>query len=298
MIEEPLQAAQSVLAGHPANIILDLPFSGAMLMRRDSATGLESMLYDPLICMVLQGEKRVQAGTHDVTCGPGSLIVVSHALPIVSKITLAWAKAPYIAFIMPLDLSIFQELSGSVPGARLNGRADPALAIKATDFGLCETVARLLRLSGDSHAGPILAPIARRELHARLLLSPIGATLARRLWRDNPTNQIARAIERIQASVGAPLTIADLAAHAGMSRSSFHAHFRSVTGQSPIQFQKEIRLLAAQRMILGEDRAIASVAYEVGYESPAQFSRDYTRKFGVTPRQDRQTDRSPSTAIA
>lgn len=298
MIEEPLQAAQTVLVGRPANIMLDLPFSGAMLMRRDSATGLESMLYDPLICMVLQGEKRVQAGTHDVACGPGSLIVVSHALPIVSKITQASAKAPYIAFVMPLDLSIFQELSGSAPGARLNGCSDPALLIKATDFELCETVARLLRLSGDSHAGPILAPIARRELHARLLLSPIGATLTRRLWRDNPANQIARAIERIQASVGAPLTIADLAAHAGMSRSAFHAHFRSVTGQSPIQFQKEIRLLAAQRMILGEDRAIASVAYEVGYESPAQFSRDYTRKFGVTPRQDRQTDRSPSPAIA
>jgi AraC-like DNA-binding protein len=126
---------------------------------------------------------------------------------------------------------------------------------------------------------------------ARLLLSAQGSTLRRFLSREDPSNHVARAIASIRASIDAPLSVSALAEHAGMSKSSFHAHFKAVTGLTPGQYQKDIRLLEARRLILEGGQAISSVAFDVGYESPAHFSRDYARKFGRSPREDRNSDR-------
>ncbi len=120
-------------------------------------------------------------------------------------------------------------------------------------------------------------------------VSAQGSILRRFLRRDDPSNHVARAIASIRASIDAPLSISELADHAGMSKSSFHAHFKAVTGLTPGQYQKDIRLLEARRRILETRMAISSVAFDVGYESPAQFSRDYARKFGRPPRNDRTT---------
>ena len=146
----------------------------------------------------------------------------------------------------------------------------------------------------DDRAAPLLGPILLREIHARLLLSPQGAIFRRFLRRDDPSNHLARAIASIRASIGQPLSVGALAERAGMSRSSFHAHFKAVTGLSPGQYQKDIRLLEARRLIIESDVSIASVAFDVGYESAAQFSRDYARKFGRPPRDDRNGRRRSS----
>jgi len=153
---------------------------------------------------------------------------------------------------------------------------------------LLDAAGRLLKLARDDRAAPVLAPILLREIHARLLLSPQWAILRRFPWRDDPSNHVARAIASIRKSIDRPLSVSDLAKRAGMSRSSFHAHFKAVTGQSPGQYQKDIRLLEARRLIVEGNLAISSVAFEVGFESPAQFSRDYARKFGHAPRDDRR----------
>jgi len=176
---------------------------------------------------------------------------------------------------------------------------EPAGALVAypAEDDLLDAVERLLATARQSLAAPLLGPILLREIHARLLVSPQGAILRRFLRRDDPSNHLARAIASIRASIDQPLSVSALAERAGMSKSSFHAHFKAVTGLTPGQYQKDIRLLEARRLLVESDKPVSSIAFDVGYESPAQFSRDYARKFGHPPREDRKRERLAEPAV-
>lgn len=268
--------------------IAKLGLGEAVMLRRSRPSAIEGTLYQPLLCLVLQGAKDVAAGTHSVHCPAGHAIIVSHDLPVLSRITEASPEKPYIAFVLPVDLGLLRSFYDLLPDFDDGHDGLAALTSCPADAGLLDAVARFLVLArGDAAAG-LLGPILLREIHARLLVSAQGAVLRRFLRRDDPSNHLAKAIASIRASISAPLSVSALAACAGMSKSSFHAHFKAVTGQTPGQYQKDVRLLEARRLILEGGAAISSIAFDVGYESAAQFSRDYSRKFGHAPREDRK----------
>lgn len=133
----------------------------------------------------------------------------------------------------------------------------------------------------------LIAPITAREIHARLLLGPHAEPLHRLLWHETTASRIFGATRAIQSDLAKPLAVGDLAQQVGMSSSAFFEHFKAVTGTSPLQYQKDLRLLRARESLRQTNAKISDIAFAVGYESSAQFSREYARKFGVPPRQDR-----------
>ncbi|SDJ54164.1 AraC family transcriptional regulator [Aliiruegeria lutimaris] len=291
MKKELIQAAQDLIAPASADGVTALGVGEALLLRRSHPSAIEGSLYRPLVCLILQGAKDVQAGALSVHCPAGHAIIVSHDLPVLSRITEASPNAPYIAFVLPIDLGILRGFYDQTPDFADGNEPAGAIVSNPADPELICAVHRFLAMIRDDHAAPLLGPILLREIHARLLLSPHGAILRRFLRRDDPSNHLARAIGSIRGSIDQPLSVAALAERAGMSKSSFHVHFKAVTGLTPGQYQKDIRLLEARRLIVESDQAVSSVAFDVGYESPAQFSRDYARKFGRPPREDRKIER-------
>lgn len=293
MQSELIRLASELAAPDAVDGVTRLGLGGAALLRRTRPSDIEGTLYRPLLCLVLQGAKDVTAGTLSIHCPAGHAIIVSHDLPVLSRITRASPAEPYFAVVLPLDLGMLRGFFDQMPDIAEGADNPAALMACPAESELSDAVARYLALARQQAAALLLAPILLREIHARLLLSPQGAILRRFLYREDPSNHVARAIASIRASIDAPMKVSALAEHAGMSTSSFHAHFKAVTGLTPGQYQKDIRLLEARRLILDSTAAVASVAFDVGYESPAQFSRDYARKFGRPPREDRSTAREP-----
>lgn len=291
MKEDLIQAAEYLIASAAADGVTALGVGEALLFRQSHPSAIEGSLYRPLVCLILQGAKEVEAGALSVRCSARHAIVVSHDLPVLSRITEASPTAPYIAFVLPIDLGILRGFYDQMPDFADDGEPAGAIVGYPADPDLLGAIHRFLTIVRDDLAAPLLAPILLREIHARLLLSPHGAILRRFLRRDDPSNHLARAIGSIRDSIRQPLSVGALAERAGMSKSSFHAHFKAVTGLTPGQYQKDIRLLEARRLIVESDKAISSVAFDVGYESPAQFSRDYARKYGRPPREDRKCER-------
>lgn len=294
MLSEALKTACLILSENGGDADIELGFAGARLFRKTRPTAIEACFYYPLICLVLQGTKDVQAGALSVSCAQGHAIVVSHDLPVLSRIRQASPCAPYLACVLPLDLRILRSFQDQLPEFAESSEPESALAAYPVDPELLDAFGRLLKLAHHDRLTRVFAPILVREIHARVLLSPQGAILRRILGRDDPSTYVARTIASIRNSIDRPLSVSALARHAGMSKSSFHDHFKAVTGLTPAQYQKDIRLLEARRLIADSDLSVSSVAFEIGYKSPAQFSRDYTRRFGRAPRDDRKLVRYPS----
>lgn len=287
MQSAPIQIARELALANMSDGVTQLGMGEAVVLRRSHPSDIEGTLYRPLLCLILQGAKEVSAGLMSVHCPAGNAIIVSHDLPVLSRITEASSEAPYTAFVLPLDLGLLRSCYDLVPDFPNDDEYMGALMSHPAEAALLDVVARFIALSQDRAAVPLLGPIIMREMHARLLLSPQGAILRRFLRREDPSRHVARAIGSIRASIDAPLSVSALADQAGMSKSSFHAHFKAVTGLTPGQYQKNVRLLEARRLILEGRDAISAVAFDVGYGSPAHFSRDYARKFGHSPREDR-----------
>lgn len=257
-----------------------------LLMRSSSPTPIEGTIYKPLFCLVLQGEKVVRHGSSSVACPAGSGIIVSHDLPVVSQITAASPGAPYMALIIMLDLSKIRALcakSGTLPSEE----PGHILAAQPVDDGLIDAASRVLELGRSGDAAKLIAPAILDEIHARVLLAPHGAMLRRLMNSDDPASRIEKAIEIIRRSMTGPISVAELAAVSGMSKSSFHTHFKSITGLSPLHYHKQLKLVQARSDVLFSAKAISAIAYAVGYESASQFSREYSRQFGMSPRNDR-----------
>ena len=255
--------------------------------RRPVLTAMEAMIYEPLVCFVLQGAKEVGTQGGTVRASAGRMLVVSHDVPIVSRIIETTRERPYIALILPLDLSILRKLMSEMEEDQV-GRIGRALTLHEADEPLCDAFARLLDLVERPGEAGVLGPLVQREIHYRLLLSPQGATL-RALLAGGPAGRISDVIAHLRAHVADPVRTEELARLAGMSRSTFHTRFKAVTATTPLQYQKEMRLLQAREHLRLGGQSVSSVAFAVGYESPTQFSREYARKFGAPPREDLRT---------
>ena len=260
---------------------------GLMLLSSPAPTVCEATLYEPIMCLVLQGRKEAYLGDRHIEYGAGQSVIVSHAVPIVAGIMDATPEKPYVAMVLRLDLAILRSLYDEIGETALNGNANQSVHVSDTDVALVDAMARLFRLSRNPLEVQALSPLVLKEIHFRLLHARHGGMLRQLLWHDSPASRISKAIARIRSDFATQIPVAELAATAGMSPSAFHEHFKALTSTTPLQYQKDLRLLEARRLLQGGAISVSAAAYDVGYESPTQFSREYARKFGVSPRDDR-----------
>ncbi|NOD47158.1 MULTISPECIES: AraC family transcriptional regulator [unclassified Ruegeria] len=247
---------------------------------------IEAQVYEPIVCLVLQGKKETHIGDRLVQFGAGDSLIVSHSIPVLAAVTEASRQKPYVGLVFSLNLSILRGLYDEVGSAPAAPEMAQSLAASKATPDLIDAMTRLFRASQNAMDTQILAPMISREVHYRLLQADHGGMLRQMLWRDSPASRIARVIDVIRSGFRTSLPVSDLAQTAGMSVSAFHAHFKSVTAKSPLQYQKDLKLLEARRILSHGAVSVSQAAFDVGYESPTQFSREYSRKFGVSPRQD------------
>ena len=261
------------------------PSNLTMYFRHD-VSDIEASVYEPLVCLILQGSKTTSIGNGHVDLHPGDALLVGHDLPVVSRITEASKEEPYIALILSLDLGLVRSLHDQVIDAVPPDTQPRALSAWRADPSWLAPLTRYAQLIENPMDAQVLGPSILREIHYRLLLSPIGGILRRFLIADSHANRIARAIHLLRNEFRSPLSVAQLAQRAGMSPSSFHSHFKSVTSTTPRQFQKDLRLIEARTLLVERGHSVSEAAFGVGYESPTHFSRDYSKKFGVSPSRD------------
>jgi AraC-like DNA-binding protein len=220
-----------------------------------------------------------------IAYGPASYLVASLDLPITGTVTQADADSPYLCFCLYLDPAMLSDIALTLPAAAAveEGRA---LSLHPITPELLDAASRLTGLLGQPDSAALLAPLVERELLLRLMMGPSGGLLRAIASGDSRTGQIARAIRWLKAHYREPFSGPVLADLAGMSLSSFHDHFRRATAMTPLQYQKQLRLQQARQMMLAERIDAAEADYQVGYDSPSQFSREYRRLFGAPPQRD------------
>lgn len=251
----------------------------------DACAGPHQSMYEPMVCFVLQGRKRVTIGETIIEYDCATYMMATVDVPATGQIVNASPDKPYISVAIRLDPSTIAALlldADLVPGDA-NGRG---FAVNPINRDLLDPVHRLLRLLDTPADAGVMAPMIEREIIYRLLQGPQGAMLRQIARSDSRLSQIRRATDWIRRNYAAPLRIDHLASLAGMSSSSFHRHFKAVTAMSPLQYHKQIRLQEARRRLLAEQCEAARVGFAVGYESASQFSREYARLFGLPPARD------------
>lgn len=278
-MEELLQRAQRRLGAPGIGVQVAQPMPGLLLLAQASPTSFEATVYDPVLCLILQGRKQVAIGGQSLSFGPGECLLVSHDLPVRSRIT----RAPYTALVLDVDIAIVRKLYDQLEDAVLDD--DPASAAEThrAEPGLIDALRRYLELADAPFDAKVLGPLITKEIHYRLLVAPYGGMLRRLIRHDSIASAVARAIAHIRDDLRSPIAIPDLARRVGMSTSSFHKHFKTITSTTPLQYQKELRLLEARRLLRTNGASVTTAAFDVGYESPSQFSREYARKFGMPP---------------
>ena len=260
---------------------------GLSLFRRIEPTEPVSGIYEPSVCLVAQGAKRVMLGEDTYVYDAHHYLITSVHLPTVVQIMEASRSKPYLGIRLMLDLREISQLmvDSNLPPPRVQ-QSSRGMATGEVTLPLLTAFQRLIDLLAEQQDIPILAPIIQREIIYRLLVGDQGERLRQIASAGSQSHQIARAIDWLKANFSRPLSIDDLAAQVRMSSSTFHHHFRSMTALSPLQFQKQLRLQEARRLMLSEHLDAATAAFQVGYESPSQFSREYNgcsvpRRYGT-----------------
>ncbi len=263
----------------------ETPLDGLMLTRACAPSERIGAVYRPSFCVVVQGAKISALGDQMFRYTAGQCLLASVDVPVTAQITEASPERPYLAFSLAIDTAMVADFMIEQATA-LGQVADFApLSMSALTADLCDPLARLLDLLDAPRDLPVLAPLVQREIVWRLLCGSLGPTLRQIGLRDGHAARISRATAWIREHYAEPLRVSSLADIANMSVPSFHRHFKAVTTMTPVQFQKQIRLQEARRLLL-VNREIAAVGYAIGYESLSQFSRDYRRLFGVPPGRD------------
>lgn len=271
------------------------PIPGLAAVRAVAPSGLVYDISRPIACLVLQGSKHVTLGKQGFSFAAGESLLITADVPTVSEITRASIAAPYLSLVLELDRSVIAELlslADPVPAAGGPVRVEP------TEAEVADAALRLMRLLDRPASVPVLGAQLLREMHYWLLAGRHGAAIRGLGWPGGQAQRIARAVAVLRAEFARPLRVERLAAVAGMSPSSFHQHFRAVTSLSPLQFQKQLRLIEARRLMRSEGASASSAAFAVGYESVPQFTREYRRLYGLPPVRDTAAARGKARVAA
>ena len=260
------------------------PMSGLTLVRATRPSALQYAISRPLVALVVQGQKRVTMGSDVFDFGAGDSLVITADVPTISQVTAASVGHPYYSLVLELDQALLTELSVEMKLAPV-ADASP-IRIEPTDTEVADAAQRLLHLLDRPASIPVLGAQLLREMHYWLLAGRHGSAIRRLGWADDNIRRVARAVALLRADYALPLPVEKLAGTAGMSVSSFHQHFRQLTSLSPLQFQKQLRLIEARRRMIADGASASTAAYDVGYESVPQFTREYRRMFGMPPVRD------------
>lgn len=254
-------------------------------------------VYNPCLCIIAQGRKEVRLGEESYAYDPLTYLVASVALPVTGQVTDASTEQPFLSLALSIDPALITSLIAEMgPLSPADSAAKRGIYVDRLDPRLLDAVIRLLRLLETPRDIAMLAPLALREIFYRMLLSPQGYRLHESVVADSQGQRISRAVEWLHKNYDQQLRIEELARSVNLSPSTLHHRFKAVTALSPLQYQKQLRLQEARRLMFSENLEAAAACYRVGYESPSQFSREYSRLFGEPPQRDiarlRQTAQS------
>ncbi len=287
---ESLQSLIDLISRHaPTDGIHDTPIPGVSLVRSSKPTIPMPVVYEPTLCLIAQGRKHVVAGSASYVYDAATHLVASVDIPVMGSVIEASEQAPYLCLVLDLDMSVLSELA-------LRHRAPDdttdlptsGIELNTTTAPMLDAAVRLARLLDIPADIEELAPLVIREMLYRLLTGNANGIVRQMARGDSRLNQIGRAIAWIRNHYHEACRIEEMADVAGMSRSTFHAHFKAVTAMTPLEFRSQLRLQEARRLMVAQAFDAAGAGYRVGYDSPSQFSRDYVRMFGLPPGKDAQ----------
>jgi len=283
---DALAELQALIARHcPASHgMAETAIAGLTLLRSEVAAATATqVVYQPMVCLIAQGKKRVMLADEVLEYDAAKYLVSSLELPVSGCVIEATAERPYLALSLALDPEVLCAIAEQMPASADGRTTSRGLAVTALDQELLESFVRLLRLLDRPEQVDLLAPLIEREILYRLLMGEQASMLRGMALRDGRMRQVVRAANWLRENYARPFEMGALARVARMSEPSLHRHFKAVTAMSPLQYQKRIRLQVARERLAGD---AATVAFSVDYASPSQFSREYGRHFGKPPRQD------------
>ena len=260
---------------------------GLRIYKRSAPSELTRYTHQPSICFIAQGAKRILLGTDEYSYDRDRYLVTSIDLPIVAQVLEASQEKPYLGFALKLDQKEIAQMliEGNLPDPSPKS-SSRAMTVAKLTVPLIDALLRLIDLLDEPEAIPFLAPSIQREILYRILTGEGGIHLRQIGMKGSQNSQILRAVEWLKTNFNQALSVEDLASYSQMSLSAFHHHFREITAMSPLQYQKWLRLQDARRLILTAHYDVTRAAFKVGYESSSQFSREYSRLFGVSPAKD------------
>jgi AraC-like DNA-binding protein len=263
------------------------PLQGLRLARSSKTKQKVYGVSNPTFCVIAQGRKEIYLGGNPYQYDPHNYLLATAELPIVSWVLEASEEQPYLGLQLCLDAALVGAVMveiGQLPPQKQ--KAVKAIEVSPLDSTLLDATVRLVRLLDSPNEARVLLPLVTREIIYRLLVGEQGHRLRQMTILGGHTHRVAQAVERICREFDQPLYVEEIARGIGMSVSGFHNHFKEVTAMSPLQFQKQLRLQEAQRLMIGESLDAATAGYRVGYDDASQFNREYKRLFGVTPMRD------------
>ncbi len=274
----------------PSPFVTAIP--GLTLLRSDHPKPAGHLIYKPALCIVVQGAKWTTFGDRRFEYRAGQVAVVTVEMPAFGTVAEASQSEPYLGVIIEFDLGLMREVLESLdtesfdPLPKMSSDGGRGVFVTNFDGPLADCTLRIVRLLETPQAIPILYPAIMREICYWLLSGPHGGEVIAMTMAKIHTRCILSAIHSLRDRFSEPIRIEELASAAQMSPSAFHRQFKSITSMTPLQYQKQLRLLEARRLMVADEATVETAAFQVGYESPSQFSREYSRMFGMSPRRD------------
>ncbi len=261
------------------------PIETMVVLRSDHPNPPAHRIAQPAMCIVAQGAKWADFGDTRFEYKAGEALIISVEAPSVGRVTEASPNRPCLVLVFELDVDIMRSVAAELDEPpRARGKSSKGVFVTNFDGPISDCALRLVRLLDTPKAIPTLYPVIMREICYWLLTGPHGAELVRMALASTPSQRVFSAMRWLREHFAEPVRIEELAAIAQLSASAFHRQFKALTSLSPLQYQKQVRLLEARRLIASQGIHVESAAFQVGYESPSQFSREYSRMFGEPPR--------------
>lgn len=282
------EAACAYAAGHAnGDGLASTPVPGLRIMCVHEPRAPLHSIYRPLVCLVLQGAKLMTVGLEERLVSAGESVLVGADMPVVGRFTRATQDKPYVAVAVEIDIASLREMAATMGSVRPQRPAGMrTLFVENTEAAVLDCAMRLLRLVDTPDAIPLLHPGILREIHYWLLAGPHGDALRALVAPDSHASRLALAIDLLRRDYRSRIPVERLASAAGMSLTAFHKHFKYMTSLTPLQYQQRLRLVEARRLMRDEGLSASSAAFEVGYESVSQFTREYRRLFDTPPKRD------------
>jgi AraC-like DNA-binding protein len=276
--------AEKIARHAPVDGTFETELPGVSLIRWSAPSAPMPVVYEPTACFVAGGRKHAALGATSYIYDTSQFLLASVDLPVIGTVIEASPEAPYLCLQLDLDVAELAELAFRYPPAGKEPAWSPkGLTLNQITPDLIDAATRLVGLLDTPGDREVIGPLVMREILYRLLMSPSGNVLRHMARSDSRLSQVSRAISWIRANFREPCRIEEAAEIAGMSRSNFHLHFKAITSMSPIEFRTQLRMQEARRLMVGDALDAATAGFNVGYESPSHFSRDYARVFGAPP---------------